>query len=193
MIPSSNFQYYETYNASEGFFAIQDLNNSNDLLLMLDYGVFYEFIPMDTYGNSDEKIIPLSEVELNKNYAIVITTNAGLWRYKIGDTVKFTSLNPYRIRVTGRTKHYINAFGEELIIENAEEALKAACLKTNSEVKEYTVAPIFMDCKSKGSHEWFIDFKKHPNDITTFSNVLDETLKQLNSDYEAKTRSFRHR
>ena len=186
IIPKKNFKYYETYNASEGFFAIQDRNNSCELLLMLDYGIFYEFIPMDTYGTSDEKIIPLSAVEKGKNYAMVITTNAGLWRYKIGDTVRFSSTDPYRIKVTGRTKHHINVFGEELIIENAEDALKKVCKKTNAEIVDYTAAPIFMEGKEKGAHEWLIEFKNPPNDINYFNELLDNALKSLNSDYEAK-------
>ena len=186
IFPNSSFQYYEIYNASEGFFAIQDLNNSNDLLLMLDYGIFYEFIPMDAYGTPEQKAIRLSEVELHKNYAIVITTNSGLWRYQIGDTVRFTSLNPYRIRVTGRTKHHINVFGEELIIENSDNAIAKACQVTNTEVIDYTVAPVFMQGKEKGGHEWIIEFRRNPEDINLFNKVLDETLQALNSDYEAK-------
>ena len=186
ILPKEKFKYYEIYNASEGFFAIQDQNYSSDLLLMLDYGIFYEFIPMDTYGTKDEKVIPLSEVELNKNYAVIITTNAGLWRYKIGDTVRFVSINPYRIKVSGRTKHHINVFGEELIIENAEDALKKVCKKTQSEIKDYTAAPIFMEGKEKGAHEWLIEFKTPPKDINYFSELFDNALKSLNSDYEAK-------
>ncbi len=186
IIPRKDFKYYETYNASEGFFAIQDGNGSHDLLLMLDYGIFYEFIPMDTYDEENSVAIPLEEVELFKNYAIVITTNAGLWRYLIGDTVKFMSLDPYRIRITGRTKHFINVFGEELIIENAEDALKKVCKKTKAEITEYTVAPIFMDGKSKGAHEWIIEFKKPPKNIDYFTELLDNALKSINSDYEAK-------
>ncbi len=186
LFPGTNFQYYEIYNASEGFFAIQDLNNSSDLLLMLDYGIFYEFIPMDSYGTPNQKIVRLADVELNKNYAIVITTNSGLWRYQIGDTVRFTSLNPYRIRVTGRTKHHINVFGEELIIENADNAIAKACQATNSEMIDYTVAPIFMNGKEKGAHEWIIEFRNNPVDLEHFKKVLDETLQSLNSDYEAK-------
>ena len=186
ILPKKEFKYYEIYNASEGFFAIQDQNYSGDLLLMLDYGIFYEFIPMDTYGTKDEKVIPLSEVELNKNYAVIITTNAGLWRYKIGDTVRFVSINPYRIKVSGRTKHHINVFGEELIIENAEDALKKVCRKTQSEIKDYTAAPIFMEGKEKGAHEWLIEFKTPPKDINYFSELFDNALKSLNSDYEAK-------
>ncbi|PKG50587.1 GH3 auxin-responsive promoter family protein [Olleya sp. 1-3] len=186
ILPKKDFKYYETYNASEGFFAIQDQNYSGDLLLMLDYGIFYEFIPMDNYGTLDQKVIPLSEVEVNKNYAVVITTNAGLWRYKIGDTVRFVSISPYRIKVSGRTKHHINVFGEELIIENAEDALKKVCKKTKSEIVDYTAAPIFMDGKEKGAHEWLIEFKTPPKDIDYFNELFDNALKSLNSDYEAK-------
>ena len=186
LLPKNNFLYYETYNASEGFFAIQDRNNSKELLLMLDYGIFYEFIPMDTYDSPKEIVIPLSDVELGKNYAIVITTNAGLWRYKIGDTIRFTSINPFRIKVTGRTKHHINVFGEELIIENAEAALRKAAKLTHSEIIDYTAGPIFMEGKEKGAHEWIIEFKKHPYDIDTFNQLLDAFLQEVNSDYEAK-------
>ncbi|SNR29150.1 GH3 auxin-responsive promoter [Maribacter sedimenticola] len=186
ILPKSDFNYYEIYNASEGFFAIQDRNNADDLLLMLDYGIFYEFIPMQTYGSLQEDVVPLWEVELGVNYAIVITTNSGLWRYKIGDTVRFTSKSPYRIKVTGRTKHHINVFGEELIIENAEEALKLVCQKTGAEIKDYTAGPVFMVNKEKGAHEWIIEFRTMPNDMDTFIRVLDESLKSLNSDYEAK-------
>jgi len=186
ILPSNDFQYYEIYNASEGFFAIQDLNNSNDLLLMLDYGIFYEFIPMDVFGTPNEKAIRLSEVELHKNYAIVITTNSGLWRYMVGDTVRFTSLNPYRIRVTGRTKHHINVFGEELMVENTDRAIAKACELTKSEIVDYTVAPIFMKDKEKGAHEWIVEFKKAPESAEVFQKILDETLQSLNSDYEAK-------
>ena len=186
LIPKKDFKYFETYNASEGFFAIQDLNYSFDLLLMLDYGIFYEFIPMDSFNGENSKAIPLSKVKLNKNYALVITTNGGLWRYLIGDTIKFTSLKPHRIRITGRTKHFINVFGEELIIENAEIALKKACLKTGSEISEYTAAPIFMDKDKNGGHEWLIEFKKQPESIDYFTELLDNALKSINSDYEAK-------
>ena len=186
LIPSNTFKYFEIYNASEGFFAIQDRNKSDDLLLMLDYGIFYEFIPMENFDEDVWKAIPLQEVELDKNYAIVISTNAGLWRYMIGDTVKFTSVSPYRLKITGRTKHFINVFGEELIIENAEEALKMACQRTNSKLTDYTVAPVFMNGNQNGSHEWMIEFKFPPEDIGEFTNILDETIKSLNSDYEAK-------
>ncbi len=186
LLPRKSFNYYEIYNASEGFFAIQDRNKASDLMLMLDYGIFYEFIPMNAYGKEAEYAIPLSEVTLHTNYAIVITTNAGLWRYKVGDTVRFTSLSPHRIKVTGRTRHHINVFGEELIIENAEEALKIVCKKTKTEIIEYTAAPIFMEGKNKGGHEWLIEFRTPPQDLGHFTALLDNALKSLNSDYEAK-------
>lgn len=186
LIPKDDFKYYETYNASEGFFAIQDRNNSDEMLLMLDYGIFYEFIPMNAYDGENSKAIPLSEVKEDINYAVIITTNGGLWRYLIGDTVKFTSTKPYRIKITGRTKHHINVFGEELIIENAEEALKAASDKTHCEIKEYTVGPIFMDGKENGAHEWIIEFEKPPENLAYFTEMLDNALKSCNSDYEAK-------
>ena len=186
LIPKRDFKYYETYNASEGFFGIQDRNDSTELLLMLDYGIFYEFIPMDTYDGENSIAIPLSEVEKNTSYAVVITTNGGLWRYLVGDTVKFTSLNPYRIKITGRTKHFINVFGEELIIENAEEALKKACLNTNATITDYTVGPIFMDGNKSGGHEWIIEFNQAPQSLKYFTELLDNALKSINSDYEAK-------
>ncbi|RCT56470.1 GH3 auxin-responsive promoter family protein [Winogradskyella sp. KYW1333] len=186
MLPSKKFKYYEIYNASEGFFAIQDQNYTGDLLLMLDYGIFYEFIPMDSYGTSEQEVIPLSDVKLNTNYALLITTNAGLWRYRIGDTIRFVSLKPHRIKVSGRTKHHINAFGEELIIENAEDALKKVCKRTNSEIVDYTAAPIFMKGKEKGAHEWIIEFKTPPENMSYFEELFDNALKALNSDYEAK-------
>jgi hypothetical protein len=186
LLPKKGFRYYEIYNASEGFFAIQDQNNSDELLLMLDYGIFYEFIPMEWYGTSEEKAIPLSEVQLHKNYAIIITTNAGLWRYKVGDTVRFTSLSPYRIKITGRTRSHINVFGEELIIENAEQALRKVCKLTKAEIVDYTAAHIFMEGKKKGGHEWLIEFRTPPEDINYFNELFDNALKALNSDYEAK-------
>lgn len=186
LIPKKDFKYYETYNASEGFFALQDVNGSLDLLLMLDYGIFYEFIPMCDYCGENSIAIPLSQVKKEENYAVVISTNGGLWRYLIGDTVKFTSLSPYKIRITGRTKHHINVFGEELIIENAEEALKLACKKTSSTITDYTVGPIFMDRKKQGSHEWVIEFAKAPQNLKYFTELLDNALKSINSDYEAK-------
>jgi len=186
LIPKSDFKYFDTYNASEGFFAIQDKNYADDMLLMLDYGIFYEFIPMDEFEKEDPKTINLDEVELYKNYAMVITTNAGLWRYVIGDTIKFTSLSPYRIKVSGRTKHYINTFGEELIIENADLAIEFACKKTGALILDYTAGPIYMEDKQSGAHEWIIEFKKPPSDKDKFTHYLDESLKGLNSDYEAK-------
>ena len=186
LIPKKGFKYYETYNASEGFFAIQDRNNSNEMLLMLDYGIYYEFIPMNNFDGENSKTISLKDVKLDINYALVITTNAGLWRYLIGDTIVFTSLNPFRIKVTGRTKHFINAFGEELIIENAETALNTACKKTNTVIIDYTVAPIFMQKNTKGSHEWLIEFSNLPTNIDTFMKIIDTTLQSINSDYKAK-------
>ncbi len=186
LLPSKQFRYYEIYNASEGFFAIQDRNNSDELLLMLDYGIFYEFISMESDVANSEKTITLDQVEIGKNYAIIITTNAGLWRYKIGDTVRFTSLKPYRIKVSGRTKHHINVFGEELMIENTDKALQIACFKTNTILIEYTAAPIFMYGKQKGAHEWVIEFKNPPENLAYFTELLDNALKSLNSDYEAK-------
>ena len=186
ILPNDKFKYYEIYNASEGFFAIQDLNDSSDLLLMLDYGIFYEFIPMDVFGTPNQEAIRLSDVELHKNYAVVLTTNGGLWRYLVGDTVRFTSLNPYRIRVTGRTKHHINVFGEELMVENTDRAIAKTCEITQTEVVDYTVAPVFMQGKEKGGHEWMIEFKKNPKNHAEFQKILDENLQSLNSDYEAK-------
>jgi hypothetical protein len=183
LFPSKDFKYFEIFNASEGFFAIQDQNNSSELLLMLDYGIFYEFIPT---SKSEQDIISLADVKLNVNYAMVITTNSGLWRYKIGDTIKFTCLNPFRIKVTGRTKHFINVFGEELVVENAEKALSMTCELTKCEISNYTVGPIFMGSKTKGSHEWLIEFEKKPDDINKFMEILDLNLQRLNSDYEAK-------
>ena len=183
LFPSKDFKYFEIFNASEGFFAIQDQNNSSELLLMLDYGIFYEFIPT---SKSEQDIISLADVKLNVDYAMVITTNSGLWRYKIGDTIKFTCLNPFRIKVTGRTKHFINVFGEELVVENAEKALSKTCELTKCDITNYTVGPIFMGSKTKGSHEWLIEFEKKPDDINKFMEILDLNLQRLNSDYEAK-------
>lgn len=178
--------FYEIYNASEGFFAIQDRSDSKEMLLLLDNGIFYEFIPMEEFDSANPKIVSLEGVETGKNYAMVITTNGGLWRYIIGDTVKFTSLSPFRIVVSGRTKHFINAFGEELIIENADEGLKRACNATGAIIKEFTAAPIFMQGKEKGAHEWLVEFEKEPDSIEKFTEILDLTLQELNSDYEAK-------
>ena len=183
----SKLNFFETFNASEGFFGIQDRNSSNELLLMLDYGIFYEFIPMDKIDcEENEVIIPLSEVKLNTNYSMVITTNAGLWRYKIGDTIRFTSLNPYRIQITGRTKVHINVFGEELMIENAEVAMSKTAKQLGLEIIDYTAGPIYMSSNNKGGHQWIIEFKNNPKKIDEFSLILDKNLKDVNSDYEAK-------
>jgi hypothetical protein len=179
-------KYFESYNASEGFFGIQDQEKSKDMLLMLDYGIYYEFIPADQFDSENPKAYDLSEVKTGVNYAMVISTNAGLWRYKIGDTIKFTSTNPYRIRITGRTKHFINAFGEELIIENAEQGIAEACKITGAIIGDYTAAPRYLGHGNKGGHEWIIEFKKSPNDLTKFIDILDSTMRRLNSDYDAK-------
>ncbi|WP_291788761.1 GH3 auxin-responsive promoter family protein [Cecembia sp.] len=187
LIPSDKMRYMETYNASEGFFGIQDQKNSEEMLLMLDYGIFYEFIPMEDWEKQNPKVIPLSEVEIGKNYAIIISTNAGLWRYKIGDTVKFTSIKPYRFKISGRTKHFINAFGEEVIVENAERAVQAASEATGATITNFTAAPVYFgDSSSKGAHEWVIEFKKFPDDKEKFTAVLDQKLREINSDYDAK-------
>lgn len=186
LIPSDQMHYMETYNASEGFFGIQDSPHRDDMLLMLDYGIYYEFIPMSEFGSANPRVLTLDEVELNENYALVISTNSGLWRYIIGDTVKFTCKYPYKIRVTGRTKHYINAFGEEVIIDNAEKALQIACNHTHAVVNEYTAGPIFIGENQKGAHQWIIEFEKEPGDLEHFATILDNSLQTLNSDYEAK-------
>ena len=187
LFPKEDFHYLEIYNASEGFFALQDQKTAGELLLMLNYGVFYEFIPMNAYkGINSTEIIPLKDVQLNQNYAMVISTNSGLWRYIIGDTVRFTSLKPYRIKITGRTKHYINVFGEEVIIENTDQAIEQAAKQTNALVKEYTLAPVFMQTDQKGAHEWIIEFDKTPDDFEKFKMLLDQNLQSANSDYEAK-------
>jgi hypothetical protein len=186
IIPSDKMRYWETYNASEGFFGIQDQRNSEELLLMLDYGIFYEFIPMDEVEKDDPVAIPLSEVELEKNYAMVISTNSGLWRYNIGDTVKFTSKYPYRIKISGRTKHFMNAFGEEIIVENAEAAITRACELTGAVIDNFTAAPIYLKEGNKGRHEWIVEFKVQPADQEEFARILDESLRAINSDYDAK-------
>ena len=187
LIPSEKMHYMETYNASEGFFGIQDQKDSDELLLMLDYGIFYEFIPMDEWDKPQPKVVPLCDVEVGKNYAILISTNAGLWRYKIGDTVKFTSNYPYRIKISGRTKHFINAFGEEVIVENAEKAIQIAADKTHASIINFTAAPVyFNDSKSKGAHEWIVEFKTLPDDPELFKTTLDTSLREINSDYDAK-------
>jgi hypothetical protein len=178
--------FLEMYNASEGFFAAQDLPDADGMLLFLDHGIFYEFMPIEEYGKEDPKTIGLKDVELDKLYAPVISTNGGLWRYLIGDTITFTSLKPYRVKVSGRVKLFINAFGEELIIENAEKAIAVACKATEAIVKDYTAGPIYFSEQSNGAHEWLIEFEKEPNCIHQFSVQLDEELKRQNSDYEAK-------
>jgi hypothetical protein len=179
-------QYLEMYNASEGFFAAQDKPNSEGMLLFLDHGIFYEFMPIEEYGKEEPQTIGLKDVELDKLYAPVISTNGGLWRYLIGDTITFTSLNPFRIKVSGRLKLFINAFGEELIIENAEKAIAEACKETDAIVIDYTAGPVYFSDNGNGAHEWLVEFEKEPNNIEKFSSVLDEALKKQNSDYEAK-------
>jgi hypothetical protein len=186
LIPSEGMHYMETYNASEGFFAIQDDPSRSDMMLMLDYGVYYEFIPMEEFGKENARVLSLEDVELNKNYALVISTNAGLWRYIIGDTVQFTGKTPFRLKITGRTRHFINAFGEEVIIDNAENALQKACHETGAIINEYTAGPVFMTDNRKGAHQWIIEFEKEPADLNQFADVLDKTLQEVNSDYEAK-------
>jgi len=186
IIPSESMNYLETYNASEGFFGIQDDLSDPSMLLMLDYGVFYEFIPVSQLSNEHPEVHTVENVKTGINYALVISTNGGLWRYMIGDTIMFTSLSPHKFRITGRTKYYINAFGEEVILENAEKALMTACEHTGASVKDYTAGPVYMTADRKGSHEWIIEFEKEPEDLDRFADVLDKTLCSINSDYEAK-------
>ncbi|MEJ5302925.1 MAG: GH3 auxin-responsive promoter family protein [Bacteroidales bacterium] len=186
LIPSAQMHYMETYNASEGFFAIQDDPGDESMLLMLDYGIFYEFIPFEEFVEGKLKPIPLWKVETGKNYAMVITTNGGLWRYLLGDTVMFTSCNPYKIRITGRTRHFINAFGEEVIADNVEKALSIACDKCNAIIEEYTGAPRYFGDSGRGAHEWIMEFSAPPTSIDYFAEIFDNALKSVNSDYEAK-------
>ncbi|MEW6469364.1 MAG: GH3 auxin-responsive promoter family protein [Bacteroidota bacterium] len=186
LLGSEKVDFLEIYNASEGFFGLQNERGSEELLLMLDYGIFYEFIPLEHANDENPKAYSLEEVETGKNYAVVISTTAGLWRYKLGDTVRFSSRYPYRFRITGRTRHFINAFGEEVIIDNAENALRIACEKTGARVKEYTAGPVYMNGSGSGAHEWLIEFEKAPEDLEYFAEMLDNALKALNSDYEAK-------
>ena len=191
LITKPGMNYMETYNASEGFFGIQNDPSDASMLLMLDYDVFYEFAPMeaiDDAGNltDDSLVVPLEGVETGRNYAMIISTSCGLWRYMIGDTVRFTSVKPYKFVITGRTKSFINAFGEELIVDNAEQGLLYACRKTGAEVREYTAAPVFMDCDARCRHQWLVEFSKEPEDLAEFARLLDGRLQQLNSDYEAK-------
>jgi hypothetical protein len=186
LIKNSQVNYLETYNASEGFLGIQDRLGEDDMLLMLDYGIYYEFMPMSEYGKEFPETYGLDQVKPNENYALVISTNSGLWRYIIGDTIKFTSVKPFRFKISGRTKHFINAFGEELVIENADFAIKVACDETEASLVDYTAAPIYFTEYTKGGHEWLIEFDKEPTCMNTFVQILDQTLKQKNSDYEAK-------
>lgn len=188
IFPSETVQYQETYNASEGFFAIQDdLARVGEMLLMLDYGIFYEFVPLDEVNEPFPKLVKtIEEIELDKNYALIISTNGGLWRYRVGDTVRFTSTYPHRIKVSGRTKQFINAFGEEVIVENAESAITKACEVTGAIMKDYTAGPVYMGSGQNGRHEWIIEFSREPVDQQRFNQVLDETLRRVNSDYDAK-------
>lgn len=186
LIPSPSMHYLETYTASEGFIGIQDQSSVHEMLLMLDYGIYYEFIPIEDLHKENPRTLTLEQVEVNQNYALVISTNAGLWRYLIGDTVKFTSVDPYRIKVSGRTKHFINAFGEELIIENAETAIARACKDTGATINNFTAGPMYIEAGSKGGHEWVIEFTQEPENLPIFTQQLDQHLKEINSDYEAK-------
>ncbi len=186
LITSPRMNYMETYNASEGFFGLQNDPAEKSMLLMVDYDEFYEFIPMDEFDNDNPSVVPLWGVEINKNYAMLITTSCGLWRYLIGDTVMFTSINPYKFVITGRTKYFINAFGEELIMDNAEKGLAYACEKTGAQILEYSAAPVYMDSHAKCRHQWLIEFAKEPDNLQTFSDLLDKRLQEVNSDYEAK-------
>lgn len=184
--PSDDFTYQETYNASEGFFAVRDDFSSNDMLLLLDNGIYYEFLPVEEWYKENPKAIPLSEVEVGVNYAMVISTNAGLWRYVPGDTVMFTSTYPYKILITGRTKQFVNAFGEEVMVDNTDKALAKTCIATQATVVDYTVAPIYFQQEDRGRHEWLIEFEHPPVDLERFSLLLDQNLQAINSDYEAK-------
>ncbi len=186
LITSPRMHYMETYNASEGFFGLQDDPADAAMSLMIDYGVFYEFIPMDEFDSPEPTVVPLWGVETGRNYAMVITTSSGLWRYIIGDMVRFTGRAPYKFIITGRTKSFINAFGEELIVDNAEKGLAEACRQTGAEVLEYTAAPVFMDANGKCRHQWVVEFSREPDDLEAFARILDESLQQINSDYEAK-------
>ena len=187
LIPDPDMHYVETYNASEGFFGIQDQVDSNELLLMLDYGIYYEFIPMSSFdGVNSKEVINLKDVQPGVNYALVISTNGGLWRYIVGDTIEFTSVTPYRFKITGRTKSYINTFGEEVVVENAERAIAYACQKTNAQIREFTACPVYMSGIERGAHEWLIEFVKEPEELDRFVALLDEHLREINSDYDAK-------
>jgi hypothetical protein len=181
-----DLNYLELYNASEGFFGIQDQHNSDELLLMLDYGIYYEFMPVENLHKENPQTVSLDEVNLHTNYALIISTNAGLWRYMVGDTIKFSSLSPYRFRITGRTKHFMNAFGEEVMVDNADKAIAIACKKTHAQIKEYSAAPVYMNQHASGAHEWVIEFEVAPDSMKQFTHELDIALKSINSDYEAK-------
>ena len=186
LIPSDKMHYMETYNASEGFFGLQTNPADKSMEFMLDYDVFYEFIPLEEVGCDNPTILPIWEVEAGRNYALVISTSCGLWRYQIGDTVRFTQVRPWKFIISGRTKSFINAFGEELMVDNAEQGLKAACEATGAEVSEYTAAPVFMDAEGKCRHQWVIEFRRAPEDVAAFARHLDQALQRINSDYEAK-------
>lgn len=186
IIKNPNMKYMETYNASEGFFGIQNDPTDPAMLLMIDYDVFYEFIPFDEFDSPNPRVLPLWEVEVGKNYAMLISTSCGLWRYMIGDTVRFTSKDPYKIVISGRTKHFINAFGEELVVDNAEKGLLKACTETGAQILDYTAAPVFMDANAQCRHQWLIEFAKKPESIEQFAEILDKELQHINSDYEAK-------
>ena len=186
LIPSDGMHYVETYNASEGFFGIQNDPEHHDMLLMLDLGVFFEFIPLNELDKENPRVLPLWEVEEGGNYALVMSSTNGLWRYLIGDTVKITSTCPVKFTISGRTKHFINAFGEELMVANAEKGLAKACEMTGSKVLNYSAAPVFMSDKGRGHHQWLIEFEKAPADPEAFADILDKALQEVNSDYEAK-------
>ena len=185
-IPTPNMHYRETYNASEGFFAAQDKEDEDGMLLFLNHGIFYEFMPLEEYGKEHPQTLTLKEVETYKQYAIVISTNGGLWRYLVGDTIQFTSLAPFRIKVTGRLKHFINAFGEEVIVDNSDNAIAIACAETGASVVDYSAAPLYMTGESNGGHEWIIEFEHLPVSLELFTTLLDKSLQAINSDYEAK-------
>lgn len=185
-IPSEQMRYIETYNASEGFFAAQDDVDRDDMLLFLNHGIYYEFMPLEEYGKEQPETLSLKDVELNKNYALVLNTNGGLWRYIVGDTIQFTSINPYRIKVSGRLKHFINAFGEEVIVDNSDHAIAEACKQTGAVVNDYTAAPVYMTGESNGAHEWIIEFEHLPCPLEVFTEKMDKALQMINSDYEAK-------
>ena len=186
LIVSEKMYYQEIYNASEGYFAAQDMSDSKEMLLFLNNGIFYEFIPFQDFGKENPRVLSIEDVKLNEKYVMLISTNAGLWRYVIGDVVQFTSTRPYRIVIIGRTTHYINAFGEELMVDNAEKAIRTACETAAAEVEEYTAAPIYFQSNAKAAHQWLVEFKQKPNDLNVFIDVLDTELMRLNSDYEAK-------